>query len=228
MAERPMLMSAPMVRALLAGTKTQTRRVVKPPRNRPAFVLLDHGNGWWPYQSDDGESELCDDGMEHPYTCPYGKPGDRLWVREAFSGPHCMDATDECVAVRPSKWGEGSRIWYWADGNPTHGDWTRPRPSIHMPRWASRILLEVTAVRVERLQDISEADAKAEGITPIWPDGPRDDGGPNHFTVDVDPGHLNGPTAATVYRMLWELINGEGSWDANPWVWVVEFKRVTP
>ncbi|MFA7488583.1 MAG: hypothetical protein WCY72_10945 [Lysobacteraceae bacterium] len=215
MKERPILFSAPMVRALLAGTKTQTRRVVKPQPEQGCIGRFGPGN---PFIR--GERDAT--------RCPYGQPGDRLWVREAFSGPHCMDATDECVAVQPSKWGEGSRIWYWADGNPTHGDWTRPRPSIHMPRWASRILLDVTAVRVERLQDISEADAKAEGITPIWPDGPRDDGGPNHFTVDVDPGHLNGPTAATVYRMLWELINGEGSWGANPWVWVVEFKRVTP
>lgn len=209
MKERPILFNTAMVRALLAGTKTQTRRLVKPPRNRPAFVLLDHGNGWWPYQSDDGESELCDDGMEHPYTCPYGKPGDRLWVREAFSGPHCMDATDECVAVRPSKWGEGSRIWYWADGNPTHGDWTRPRPSIHMPRWASRILLEVTAVRVERLQDISEADAMAEGVGAL-PIETR------HATPKAD------------FQFLWESINGAGSWNANPFVWVVEFKRVRP
>jgi len=223
MAERPMLMSAPMVRALLAGTKTQTRRVVKPPRNRPAFVLLDHGNGWWPYQSDDGESELCDDGMEHPYTCPYGKPGDRLWVREAFMhepADYCWEASVS-IPCRPA-----STVYRadFPDSRPGEG-W---KPSIHMPRCASRITLEVTAVRVERLQEISEADAIAEGITTIWPDGPRDDGGPNHYTVDVDPGHLNGPTAATVYRMLWELINGEGSWDANPWVWVVEFKRVTP
>lgn len=212
MAERPILFSAQMVRALLTGTKTQTRRVVKPPRNRSAFVLLDHGNGWWPYQSDDGESELCDDGMEHPYTCPYGQPGDRLWVREAFSGPHCMDATDECVAVRPSKWGEGSRIWYWADGNPTHGDWTRPRPSIHMPRWASRILLEVTAIHVERLQDISAEDATAEGVD----------------FAGHSPEILRDYWPDERFSMLWETINGDGSWNSNPWVWVVEFKRVQP
>lgn len=221
MKERPMLMSAPMVRAILAGTKTQTRRLVKPPRNRPAFVLLDHGNGWWPYQSDDGESELCDDGMEHPYTCPYGKPGDRLWVREAW---RVIDLAD---VFAPREITAAHRIWFEADG-PHEPPAGRYRPGMFMPRWASRILLEVTAVRVELLQEISEADAIAEGVTPIWPDGPRDDGGPNHYTVDVDPGHLNGPTAATVYRMLWDLINGEGSWDANQWVWVVEFKRVTP
>ena len=129
-------------------------------------------------------------------------------MREAFSGPHCMDASDGCKAVPPSKWGDCSRIWYWADGNPTEGDWTRPRPSIHMPRWASRILLEITAVRVERLQDISETDAEAEGIQEI-----------------VDAGVDHDGTPRDAYRALWEQINGADSWSANPWVWVVEFKR---
>lgn len=119
-----------------------------------------------------------------------------------------MDASDGCKAVPPSKWGDCSRIWYWADGNPTEGDWTRPRPSIHMPRWASRILLEITAVRVERLQDISETDAEAEGIQEI-----------------VDAGVDHDGTPRDAYRALWEQINGADSWSANPWVWVVEFKR---
>lgn len=119
-----------------------------------------------------------------------------------------MDASDGCKAVPPSKWGDCSRIWYWADGNPTEGDWTRPRPSIHMPRWASRILLEITAVRVERLQDISETDAEAEGIQEI-----------------VDAGVDHDGTPRDAYRALWEQINGADSWSANPWVWVVEFNR---
>lgn len=200
MKERPILFSAPMVRALLAGTKTQTRRVVKPPRNRSAFVLLDHGKGWWPYQSDDGESELCDDGMEHPYTCPYGQPGDRLWVREAFMHEPADYRWEASVSIpcRPAS------TVYRADfheSQPGEG-W---KPSIHMPRSLSRILLEVTAVRVERLQDISESDAMAEGC----------------YTDPACP-------AYDAYRSLWEQINGPGSWDANPWVWVVEFKRVTP
>lgn len=217
MKERPILFSAPMVRALLAGTKTQTRRVVKlpadakhvrywaPPSGRSESGYADPGVNYWT-PDPGGETE-----SNHLNPCPYGQPGDRLWVREAFSGPHCMDATDECVAVQPSKWGEGSRIWYWADGNPTHGDWTRPRPSIHMPRWASRILLEVTAVRVERLQDISEEDLAAEGIQEL-----------------IDAGVDHDGTPRDTYCVLWESINGPGSWDANPWVWVVEFKRVTP
>ena len=218
MKERPMLMSAPMVRAILAGTKTQTRRVVKPQFSSKADI--GHYGLSQPFiRRKEGKNTAC----------PYGQPGDRLWVRETW-----MDLHGTGVEHRDEK-GNLQRYAYAANTRPgSYGDECRKdfglkwRPSIHMPRAASRILLEVTAVRVERLQDISEADAKAEGVTTIWPDGPRDDGGPNHYTVDVDHGHLNGPTAATVYRMLWEWINGEGSWDANPWVWVVQFKRVTP
>ena len=202
MKERPILFSAPMVRALLAGTKTQTRRVVK---LKPWHQIEERDDGApWPWMYD-GERDA-----DHWLPCPYGQPGDRLWVREGFSGPRCMEAQDGCAATPPSKWGESSRIWYWADGDPpTYGDWTRPRPrpSIHMPRWASRITLEVTGVRVERLQDISEADAVAEGVK-------------NSL-------HLPGGRFATEnFAHLWWSINGDGSWEANPWVWVVEFKRI--
>ena len=133
-----------------------------------------------------------------------------------------MDASDGCKAVPPSKWGDCSRIWYWADGNPTEGDWTRPRPSIHMPRWASRITLEIVSVRVERLQDISYEDALAEGVL--------------DFRQLIEPECQQGETADECarrlcwpqrsYRQLWESINGEGSWEKNPWVWVIEFRRV--
>lgn len=196
MKESQILFSAPMVRALLAGTKTQTRRQVAFPRTRPSFVVLDHGQGWWPYQSDDGESELCDDGMEHPYVSPYGKPGDRLWVREAWKAHPMFDHL-------PPRDIPESHIWYMADDG--YKAESRYRHARFMPRWASRILLEVTAVRVEQLQDISESDAMAEGC----------------YTDPACP-------AYDAYRSLWEQINGPGSWDANPWVWVVEFKRVTP
>ncbi|MBU0600877.1 MAG: hypothetical protein KKD25_00545 [Gammaproteobacteria bacterium] len=227
MREIPILFSSPMVRALLAGTKTQTRRVVALPRKRQGFVMLNTGAGWWPYQSDDGESELCNDGMEHPYSCPYGQPGDRLWVREAFSGPWCMEAQDGIAAAPPSTWCPSSRIWYWADGNPVCGDWTRPRPSIHMPRWASRILLEVIAVRVERLQDISEADAIAEGTYSYAAQLAED---PAISAADIEAliGKYGEGKVRCLYAALWESINGADSWAANPWVWVVEFKRVTP
>lgn len=196
MKDRPILFSAPMVRAILAGTKTQTRRAVK----STGMYAID--------ASIHGEEVARRELAALATRCPYGQAGDQLWVREAFSGPHCMDASDGCKAVPPSKWGDCSRIWYWADGNPTEGDWTRPRPSIHMPRWASRILLEITAVRVERLQDISETDAEAEGIQEI-----------------VDAGVDHDGTPRDAYRALWEQINGADSWSANPWVWVVEFKR---
>ena len=196
MRERPILFSGPMVRAILSGQKTQTRRAVK----STGMYAID--------ASIHGEEVARRELAALATRCPYGQAGDQLWVREAFSGPHCMDASDGCKAVPPSKWGDCSRIWYWADGNPTEGDWTRPRPSIHMPRWASRILLEITAVRVERLQDISETDAEAEGIQEI-----------------VDAGVDHDGTPRDAYRALWEQINGADSWSANPWVWVVEFNR---
>lgn len=201
MRERPILFSAPMVRAIMAGTKTQTRRVVKPVGQDDGFVLKDYGDGWWPYRSDDGESPMKGDN-EIPHSCPYGQPGDRLWVRETW------------LTV------DGERAFYRADyahnpkGDSEHGvAW---RPAIDMARWASRITLEVTSVRVERLQDISEADAVAEGA----PEGP----------TPMACMYSQAAVLKTRYRegfaALWEQINGPGSWDANPWVWVVQFRRV--
>ena len=223
MKERPIIFSAPMVRAILSGAKTQTRRVVKR-YSADCIGWFDDGDGLW-------VQRFIDPSSGSPYLkswrdrCPYGQPGDRLWVREAFSGPHCMDASDGCRAVPPSKWGDCSRIWYWADGNPTEGDWTRPRPSIHMPRWASRILLEIVAVRVERLQDISEADAQAEGVERVVAGvGWRRYCDPDSEEVGVPPCG----DARRSFRSLWKFINGDESWNANPWVWVVEFKRVRP
>jgi hypothetical protein len=208
-----------MIRALLAGTKTQTRRAVALPRSRDSFVLEDRGAGWWPYQSDDGESPLCDDGMEHSYTCPYGRPGDRLWVREAHAivprtAYRCSEGVQQ--ALRPD---DDHDAAIYREG------WTRScgglrwRPSIHMPRWASRITLQITSVRVERLQDISEADAIAEGIEKtangFWS---------LYGTANVDGAY----SPRSSYRALWDSINGPGSWARNPWVWVVEFKVIKP
>lgn len=225
MKERPILFSAPMVRAILDGSKTQTRRAVKPPRTRPAFILQDHGNGWWPYQSDDGESALCNDGNEHPYNCPYGKPGEQLWVRETWR--HTASSLDEARAItedmcsgtavdyRATYIDECVRELGFSKADAEMADsfevW---RPSIHMPRWASRITLEITAVRVERLHDISEADAVAEGIARrgegwAWYSDP--------WAYTMSP--------VTSYSDLWESINGPQSWEANPWAWVIEFKR---
>lgn len=136
--------------------------------------------------------------------CPYGVPGDRLWVRETFGHFELNDS------FKP-----GDRVFYRADGECLElQPW---RPSIHMPRWASRITLEITAVRVERLHDISESDARAEGITPF------NDG---HGWHTEDGRHYAG-TAADAYLSLWASINGEASARANPWVWVIEFKKVS-
>lgn len=213
MKERPILFSAPMVRALLDGSKTQTRRVLKQATGPSLSVGIEDepGVAELSWLSGDGPGHDVHETIRK-VPCPYGQPGDRLWVRENFSGPHCMEASEGCAAVPPGKWAQCSSIWYWADGEPGYGDWTRPRPSIHMPRWASRISLEIVGVRVERLQDISEADARAEGIT-LHPD---------HHDKPHDS--IYGPVQT--YRDLWESLNGPNSWAANPWVWVVEFKVV--
>ena len=201
MKERPILFSAPMVRAILDGSKTQTRRIVKPkwtiyPAADPRMTK------WLP-------------------ACPYGQPGDRLWVRETWQGP-LLDSEEHEAQFRedgPDAFNKPGFCAYRAtdtlDAVDSDGNDLGWRPSIHMPRWASRILLEVTGVRVERLNDISKADAIAEGAPPSHPSIDR---------VSAEYGHAD--FSRSWYAQLWDQINGPGSWDANPWVWVVEFKRV--
>ena len=192
MKERPIIFSAPMVRAILAGTKTQTRRVVK---LKPWQQIEERDGGApWPWMYDD------DRAGDHWLPCPYGQAGDRLWVRESF-----------CDARQAA----AGRVLYRSSGDIACG-W---KPSIHMPRQFSRITLEVTAVRVERLQDITEADAVAEGVTPKW------EPGCSGRLMEAIGGFSFRP-AASAYADLWESLHGPGSWDANPWVWVVEFKRI--
>lgn len=203
MRERPILFSAPMVRALLEGRKTQTRRVVKP---QPEAYADGAGFAW---------GKKCGGGIEWMAKwCPYGVPGDRLWVRETFS-------ISTSVPISQMKGPLARRhLWFWADGNPEDGDWTRPKPSIFLPRWGSRLLLEITEVRVERLQAITNVESQAEGVT-HWKCGH-----PDCFDERGTPGMHFGPRAA--YMELWDSLNekrGYG-WDANPWVWVLEFKRV--
>ena len=180
MKERPILFSSPMVRAILDGRKTQTRRVVK---STP--VPWNHDHTAWDMS-----------------RCPYGQPDDRLWVREAFMhepADYCWEASVS-IPSRPKV------TVYRADSDPnSEAKGVGWKPSIHMPRVYSRILLEIVAVRVERLNDISVSDAIAEGY-----DGSLSD--------PVDP-------SIQWYSQLWESINGAGSWAENPWVWVVEFKR---
>jgi hypothetical protein len=213
--ERGILFSAPMVRALLAGTKTQTRRAV----NMARWRLADGSEEFGPPAS----------------ACPYGAPGDRLWCREAFRFPSSLDkespATigDRAIDAGYSRpWcptqceADNARTSTWSSFHtpPTDTVPGRLRAGMHMPRWASRITLEVVSVRVERLQDISEADARAEGLQwdkhvgwGTWDaDGAMRCGG-SHDPVDA-------------YRCLWTNINGNGSWDANPWVWAVGFRRL--
>ena len=204
MKERPILFSAPMVRALLDGSKTQTRRVVKP-KHLPFVENLTANflDGKW------GERPM-----------PYGQPGDRLWVRE--NGWERPERTAKMMREGADTW----KPYYfdadglsWQDSEDFKAWGFKRRPSIHMPRWASRITLEVTGVSVERLQDISEADSVAEGCTKnhngyFW-GGPHDVSGLKQMA-----------TAQKAYRDLWESINGPGSWEANPWVWVVSFKHL--
>ncbi|WP_410525446.1 hypothetical protein H5023_23840 [Pseudomonas aeruginosa] len=206
--ERPILFNDQMVRAILEGRKTVTRRIAKPVKHpdlgniyAPGALVLEH------------EPQHVVD-----RACPYGQPGDRLWVREAWQGPLI---SDEEQAANQSWWKDMTKFQdqahcaYRASGDNNeyvdpdgyfHCKW---KPSIHMPRWASRILLEITAVRVERLQDITPNQCIAEGA---WREKDKELG--------------RGQEAIAAFADLWRSTGGD--WDANPWVWVIEFKRVTP
>lgn len=224
MKEHPILFSAPMVRAILDGRKTQTRRLVKPQPNpvdpRYAGVVaaaFRQGDFAWANKSGSRTISCKPNGPTGwaEENSPYGQPGDRLWVRETW-----MDMLGTGIERTT---GDRSRYAYRADTPPgSYGDEARKdyglkwRPSIHMPRAVSRILLEITGVRVERLNDISRDDAMAEGIV-YQPDG--------GFGL-ADSTHYNFADPRFSYQSLWESINGAGSWDANPWVWVVEFRRL--
>lgn len=203
MVEHPILFNGAMVRAILAGRKTQTRRVAKPVRHP------DLGNVYAP------GGLVLEREPQHVIdrACPYGQPGDRLWVRETtvrveehgYLGPvylasedgqACLDgglapSPDDCTEVEPHE--------------------IKLRPAIHMPRSMCRLVLEITDVRVERLQAISDADAIAEGLM-------QADGG------SWLPGPCDHP--AWAFHQLWSQVYGESSWDSNPWVWVIEFKRI--
>lgn len=191
MKERPILFSAPMVRALLYGSKTQTRRVVKPQHLK--FF-------------DQSATDMLGAWSKRPM--PYGKPGDRLWVRETWA--HDAESLEQCRASLEDAMG-GGRYGPYYRATESAPDTLYWKPSIHMPRWASRITLEITGVRVERLQNISKADAIAEGLT-------------SNSGLYASPGQMWQIDPRKAYSNLWESINGPGSWDANPWVWVIEFK----
>lgn len=207
MKERPILFSGPMVRAILSGQKTVTRRVMKPQPQKAPVDVVDGVPSWDSPTNYAGEVQM---NTQHGKPCPYGKPGDRLWVREAWAQINVAQAPGETWVV------------YRECDNRTDygGPW---KPSIHMRRRDSRILLEVTGVRVERLQDITEDQAEAEGVEGCIPScpGPYDE----HGNPECDCMNL---TYVQSFQALWENINGRKSWDANPWVWVMEFKRIEP
>lgn len=199
-----------MVRAILEGRKTQTRRIAKEFNEMPN---LDGILKRFPNQQ----------------GCPYGEPGDRLWVRETHQywwpdwedlGSHpcrCRYKADDAIIDLPVEWDEGNQFFTPEDAG-LDKEPHKWRPSIYMPRWASRIMLEITGVRVERLQEIREADARAEGIT----DGGCLTCGESEPCGCSDPK----PDARDGFAWLWQSIHGTDSWHANPWVWVLEFKMV--
>ena len=198
MKERPILFSGEMVRAILDGRKKQTRRVIKPQPSMEQSCEPE-GYSWIPAWKG---RELS------PTQCPYGQPGDRLWVRETWFSPEKGIAAYKAYGEK--KPNPPGQIGFYYPGP------IKWKPSIHMPRWASRITLEVVNVRVERLQDITAHDALAEGI---------DTRGLYLGNPDYD--HIARHTAIGLFRSLWDSINvsrGFG-WDVNPWIWVVEFKK---
>lgn len=247
---RPIPFHKDMVLALLAGTKTQTRRLVKPQRGKqskwltPGLVQQVPGGymingGWQMFHPKAGTTHTVDgltvnESADSPLSwikCPYGEPGDRLWVKETwlrgyrYVGGDMICTDENGNDLEPEvfyKATDDNFVWHDDDGSPTETvPWKSPR---FMPRWASRIELEIVSVRVERLNEISEADAEAEGVK-TWSD---------HVSKDSEGAYgllglmLMRSPYSNQYRALWESINGKGSWQDNPYVWVIEFKQVPP
>ena len=211
--ERPILFSGPMVRAILGGKKTVTRRIVKPqpPNDRTLGECCYSDTGW--AEMDDPSTVQPAGCYCNDVPCPYGQPGDRLWVREAW---RLYNASEECACYDLC-------LCHARHGRPMYrADWTgdvsdhKWRPSIHMPRWASRIVLEVKSVRVERLQEITEDECVAEGFdgSHWWAGAARCD----------ESAHL----VINQFQETWDQLNADRGygWDSNPWVWRVEFERI--
>jgi hypothetical protein len=234
MRERPILFSGAMVRAILEGRKTQTRRVVK---RQPPLEAEYCGQGtpptpdhfWW--QEIDGCSNV------YVQACPYGQLGDRLWVRETFHREQHPAEVGLTQSDIPHFWAmavaKAGTYLYRADaGSEVAIDGRRWTPSIHMPRAACRLVLEITGVRVERLQAITEADAIAEGTDPA----PGITGDDDLMVHEIMVAHETGaakplmPAPVARFVLLWDSINSAfpANWNANPWVWVIEFKLVYP
>lgn len=217
---RPILFKCPMVQAILAGQKTITRRVMKP--QPPAWIESFGYSAFTPDGHISGRGNYEDWGpSEKFFRCPYGRPGNMLWVRETWAKREDINAdTERDRAIhylhhRASYDGDLGNEWHY------YGRW---RPSIHMPRWASRITLRVTAVRVERLRDITLADAKSEGI-PEYGSEYRQD------MTEAELDEWRNRSTLENFALLWDQINGKRpgcSWADSPWVWVISFERVTP
>lgn len=236
MKEHGIIFNSEMVRAILDGSKTQTRRVMK---SQPEPSKTKDGDYWLPcnktqsmvHVSDfiPGNSKVVDMHEFYSVCCPLGGIGDRLWVRETWQGPLVDEDHLDNYRADVDKFQTSEFCKYAADGGPRpefcdlagniHFGW---RPSIHMPRWASRILLEITGVRVERLQDISEEDAVAEGVVT----GRYGNEG-NWLNGFYAPGS-NQPhqTAKSAYSELWCSIYGVDAWYENPWVWCITFQQI--
>jgi hypothetical protein len=247
MKELPVLFKGEMVRAILDGRKTQTRRVVKPQPARDARDVMKVGPRLWHIGKWEREGVTSPAGWAQIFKCPFGDPGDRLWVRETWkpgawrddgriaidykASPELTktpwlripnDDMDEKFSDYWHKWSnelqyagiepDDDGYYLWEPGKSP----LKWKPSIFMPRWASRIMLEVVSVRVERLLEITPGDAKAEGIE-VARDAYK--GAPEAFIQEV---------YVRKFAKLWDKINAKRGlgWDVNPWVWVVEFRRI--
>lgn len=203
MRERPIIFNAEMVRAILGGRKTQTRRVIKSQPWPDVFSYIGVGvTGLWCGYYVDPDIPVWE------ANCPYGKPGDQLWVRETWATPGNWDE------YKPSdlldNWFNTQQVKYRATEPYPDGGYYKWRPSIFMPRWASRIQLEVESVRIEKVQDITPEDCAAEGC--------------QHWTVDG----IVHKSARKYFKKLWDSINKKRGfgWDVNPWVWMIHFKVI--
>lgn len=213
MKQHPILFSTPMVQAILQGNKTQTRRTRKLEEinERASDWVTPFGNlhgDKWVFTAEHGEAKQV------RVTCPYGQVGDILWVREKFETD--TDGTVKFFANNIE-----------VEHNSAYRILTKWKPSIHMPKAACRIWLQITDIRVERLQNISEQDAIAEGVERWVEERLRSK--PTHYKVyyyDDDDDSTYSSSAITSYETLWQKINGKDSWNLNPWVWVIEFQKV--
>ncbi|WP_226051518.1 hypothetical protein [Dickeya chrysanthemi] len=247
MKETGLIFNAEMVRAIIDGRKTQTRRVIKPQPFDRSWSRHDHQIEIVSGRSEEGDeidgliAYTKSSGGTWSAKCPFGQTGDRLWVRETFScigneDGHPVNANgDLCERENAQRIYKASAIqkpnnyglWTSPDGFDFEGSWT---PSIHMPRWASRITLEITGVRVERLNDISPEDAESEGLERTNFTGFGDEPGmpcfpePDVYRGTKEHGWTECPSEA--FQHLWKSLYGEESWQKNPWCWVIEFKRL--